>query len=269
MNKKIYYKSTEEIARMRESADLTSRTLGVLANELQVGVTPLTLDKIAHDFIRDHDAEPAFLGLYGFPNTLCISRNEQVVHGIPDDSPFESGDIVSIDCGVKKDNFCGDQAYTFAVGEVKEEILQLLHVTKKALEEGISAISPSARIGDIGYAIQQYVLPYGYGIVRELVGHGLGQNMHEGPDVPNYGRRGNGTRLQEGLVIAIEPMINLGTARIQQLEDGWTIATADKKPSAHYEHNVAICNGKTEVLTTFTYIETQLQSKLSYNKIST
>ena len=261
MGKKVYYKSAEEIEHMRESADLTSRTLGLLASEVQVGATPLALDKIAHDFIRDHAAEPAFLGLYGFPNTLCVSRNEQVVHGIPDKRPLENGDIVSIDCGVKKNGFCGDQAYTFAVGEVRKEVLQLLRVTQQALEMGISVISSSARIGDIGYAIQQCVLPYDYGIVRELVGHGLGRSMHEGPDVPNYGRRGNGPRLRDGLVISIEPMINLGTERIKQLEDGWTIAAADGKPSAHYEHNVAICNGKAEVLTSFAYIEAQLQPK--------
>lgn len=245
---------------MRESADLVSRTLGELAAHIRVGVTTLQLDKIAHDFIRDHGAEPAFLGLYGFPNTLCISRNEQVVHGIPNHRPIENGDILSIDCGVKKHGFCGDQAYTFPVGEVSQERLQLLRVTQEALQAGVAAIQPGARVGNIGAAIAETVAPYKYGIVRELVGHGLGRSMHEGPDVPNYGRKGNGPRLQEGLVIAIEPMINLGTAKIKQLKDGWTIVTADARASAHYEHNVAIIEGKAEVLSTFSYIKAQNKS---------
>ena len=251
------YKTAADVAIMRESADLVSRTLGELAAHVRVGITPLELDRIACDFIRSHGAEPAFLGLYGFPNTLCISRNEHVVHGIPDNRPLESGDIISIDCGVKKNGFCGDQAYTFPVGEVSEEVLKLLRVTKQALEAGILAITAGARIGDIGAAISDVITPHGYGIVRELVGHGLGQDMHEGPDVPNYGRRGSGPRLKDGTVIAIEPMVNLGTEKIRQLSDNWTIVTADKKPSAHYEHNVAITEGKVETLTTYAYIEEQ------------
>ncbi len=260
MRKKVHYKTAEDISLMRESARLTSRTLGELARHIRVGVTPLELDKIAHDFICDHGAAPAFLGLYGFPNTLCISKNEQVVHGIPDDCPLQDGDVVSIDCGVKKNDFCGDQAYTFPVGEVNEDVLALMQVTKRALQAGIDAISLAARIGDVGAAIQRIIEPYGYGIVRELVGHGLGRSIHEGPDVPNYGRRGNGLRIKNGLVIAIEPMINLGTANIKQLSDNWTIVSADNKPSVHYEHNVAVVDGQAEVLTTFSYIETVLQA---------
>ena len=240
---------------MEESASLTSRTLGMLSKHIKPGVTPLELDKMAHDFICDHNAEPAFLGLYGFPNTLCVSRNEVVVHGIPDDTPLRSGDVVSIDCGVRKNGFCGDQAYTFPVGEVSREVLQLLSVTVQALEAGISAIRAATRIGDIGYAIEKHVHPYGYGIVRELVGHGIGRSIHEGPDVPNYGRRGHGALLKDGLVIAIEPMINLGTHQVRQLKDRWSIIARDRKPSAHYEHNVAITEGKARVLTSFSEIK--------------
>ena len=255
MAKKIYYKTSEEIDLMRKSAELTSRTLGTLSTYIRPGVTPLQLDQIAHDFIRDHEAEPAFLGLYDFPHTLCVSRNEAIVHGIPDSKPLEEGDIVSIDCGVKKHGFCGDQAYTFPVGEVSKPIVRLLRATIEALESGIAAISTGSRVGDISHAIEQSIRPYGYGIVRELVGHGIGRNVHEGPDVPNYGRRGQGPRLSDGLVIAIEPMINLGTHQIKQLKDGWSIVTRDGKPSAHYEHNVAILDGKAQLLTSFSYIE--------------
>lgn len=255
MSKKIYYKTQEEIQLMAESASLTSRTLGVLSTYIEPGITPLELDKIAHDFICDHGAEPAFLGLYGFPNTLCASRNEIVVHGIPDNKPLCSGDIISIDCGVKKNGLCGDQAYTFPIGAVSKEVLQLLSITIRALEAGISVIKEGARIGDIGHAIEQHVHPYGYGIVRELVGHGIGRSVHEGPDVPNYGRRGHGPQLKNGLVLAIEPMINLGTHQVQQLKDHWSIATRDNKPSAHYEHNVAILEGEVKVLTSFSQIK--------------
>lgn len=244
---------------MRESALLVSRTLGLMAEMIKPGVTALDLDKVAETFIRDHGGVPGFLGLYDFPNTLCTSRNEQVVHGIPDKRPLEEGDIISVDCGVLKNGYYGDHAYTFAVGEVSDEVKQLLHVTKRSLELGIEKVITGNRIGDIGHAIQSYTEGFGYGVVRELVGHGLGKKMHEEPEVPNYGKRGRGTLLKEGVVLAIEPMINLGTRRVIQLSDGWTIVTADRKPSAHFEHDVAIVDGKPDVLSTYSYIEEALQ----------
>ncbi len=254
----IHYKTTDEIELVRQSALLVSKTLGMLAAEVKPGVTPLHLDKLAETFIRDHGGVPGFLGLYDFPNTLCTSVNEQVVHGIPDNRPLQEGDIISIDCGVLMNEFYGDHAYTFAVGEVSPEVQQLLKVTKESLYLGIEQAREGNRIGDISYTIQQYTESFGYGVVRELVGHGLGRSMHEKPEVPNYGRKGSGKRIREGLVIAIEPMINLGTRKVRQLRDGWTIVTADNKPSAHFEHNVAIVNGQPEILSTFEYIEAVL-----------
>ena len=254
----IHYKSNEEIELMRESAQLVSRCLGILAPMVKPGVTPLDLDKAAEEYIRDHGAAPGFLGLYDFPNSLCISVNEQVVHGIPTNKPLEEGDIISVDCGSLKNGFYGDQAYTFAVGEVSPEVERLLRVTKESLMLGIEQAKTGNRIGDISFAIQQHAEKHGYGVVRELVGHGLGRSMHESPEVPNYGKRGRGPLIKNGLVIAIEPMINMGTKRINQLNDGWTIITADRKPSAHYEHDVAIVDGKADVLTTFEYVEEAL-----------
>lgn len=254
----IKLKSREEIELMRESAQLVSRTLGVLAAEIRPGITTLYLDQLAETYIRDHMAIPGFLGLYDFPNSLCISVNEQVVHGIPNNKPLIEGDIVSIDCGVLKNGYYGDHAYTFAVGEIDPEIEQLLKVTRESLDLGIEQMVTGKRIGDISYAIQQYTEKHGYGVVRELVGHGLGQEMHESPEVPNYGKRGRGPVIKNGLVLAIEPMINLGTRKIKQLSDGWTIVTADGKPSAHFEHNVAVVDGKPDILSTFDYIEEAL-----------
>ncbi len=254
----IHYKTREEIELMRESALVVSRTLGMLAKEVKPGVTPLHLDKLAEEYIREQGAVPGFLGLYDFPNTLCISVNEQVVHGIPGDRPLEDGDIISVDCGAIKNDFYGDHAYTFAVGEIADEVKQLLKVTKESLYLGIEKMVAGNRIGDIGFAIQQHAEKHGYGVVRELVGHGLGKKMHESPEVPNYGKRGRGPKLKEGLVLAIEPMINLGTRRIKQLPDGWTIITADSRPSAHFEHDVAIVDGKPEILSTFEYVEKAL-----------
>ena len=250
----IHYKTREEIELMRESAQLVSRTLGMLASEVKPGISPLELDKMAEEFIRDHGAVPGFLGLYDFPNTLCTSINEHVVHGIPNERPLEEGDTISVDCGALKNDFYGDQAYTFEVGEVSPEVRQLLKVTKESLYLGIEQIRAGNRLGDVGYAVQYHAEKHGYGVVRELVGHGLGRSMHEEPQVPNYGRPGRGKKLQEGLVIAIEPMINMGTQRIKQLNDGWSIVTADGKPSAHFEHDVAIVDGKADVLSTFDYI---------------
>lgn len=250
----IHLKTEEEIELIRKSALLVSKTLGMLASEIKPGITTLYLDKLAEEFIRDHKAIPGFLGLYDFPNTLCVSPNAQVVHGIPNDTPLENGDILSVDCGVLKNNFYGDHAYTFEVGEVSAEIKKLLQITKESLYLGIAEFKVGNRVGDVGFAIQNYCEKHGYGIVRELVGHGLGKKMHEDPEMPNYGRRGRGKKFVNGMVVAIEPMVNLGTHRINQLKDGWTILTRDNKPSAHFEHDVALINGKPELLSTFKYI---------------
>lgn len=250
----IVVKTKEEIELMRESALVVSRTLGMLAKEVKPGVTSLQLDKLAEDYIRSQGAIPGFLGLYDFPNTLCMSPNEQVVHGFPTNEPLKEGDIISIDCGAIKNDFYGDHAYTFAVGEIDSETEKLLQVTKESLYVGIREFKLNNRVGDVGYAIQQYCETHGYGVVRELVGHGIGRKMHEDPEMPNYGRRGRGKKFIEGMVVAIEPMINMGTHRIKQHRDGWTITTQDGKPSAHFEHDVAIINGKPELLSTFAYI---------------
>lgn len=257
----IIYKTREEIELMRESALLVSKTLGMVAAEIAPGVTPLHLDKLAEEFIRDHGGVPGFLGLYDFPNTLCMSPNAQVVHGIPTDTPLESGDIISVDCGVLMNGFYGDHAYTFEVGEVAPEVSKLLQVTKESLYLGIEQCRAGNRIGDISFAIQSYTEKHGYGVVKELVGHGLGRTMHEEPQVPNYGKRGRGKLLKNGVVLAIEPMINMGTAQITQLRDGWTILTRDGKPSAHFEHDVAIVDGQPDILSTFDYIEEALAKK--------
>lgn len=250
----IIPKTREEIELMRESALIVSKTLGMLASEVKPGVTTMHLDKLAEEFIGDHGAVPGFLGLYDFPNTLCMSPNAQVVHGIPNHTPLEEGDIISIDCGALKNEFYGDHAYTFAVGKIAPEIERLLQITKESLYVGIAELTIGKRVGDVGYAIQKFTEDAGYGVVRELVGHGLGRKMHEDPEMPNYGRRGKGKKLIEGMVVAIEPMTNMGTHRIKQLRDGWTILTEDGKPSAHFEHDVAIIDGKPEILSTFKYI---------------
>ncbi|CAI8255453.1 MAG: Methionine aminopeptidase 1 [Polaribacter sp. SA4-10] len=250
----IIVKTREEIEIMRESALVVSKTLGMLASEVKPGVTTLYLDKLAEDFIRSEGAIPGFLGLYDFPNTLCMSPNAQVVHGIPNKTPLKEGDIISIDCGALKNGFYGDHAYTFAVGEIADDVKKLLDVTKQSLYEGIRSFKAGNRVGDVGYAIQKYTEDCGYGVVRELVGHGLGRTMHEDPEMPNYGKRGRGKKFIEGMVVAIEPMTNLGTHKIRQHSDGWTITTLDNKPSAHFEHDVAIVNGKPELLSTFKYV---------------
>jgi len=250
----VNIKSTEEIGLMRESALVVSKTLGMLAAEIKPGVNALYLDKLAEEFIRDQGAEPGFLGMYDFPNTLNMSPNAQVVHGIPNKEPLKEGDIISVDCGALKNGYYGDHAYTFEVGEVAPEVKKLLRVTKESLYLGIREFKVGNRVGDVGYAIQNYCESHGYGIVRELVGHGLGQKLHESPEIPNYGKRGRGKRFAAGMGVAIEPMSNMGTRHIKQLRDGWTILTADGQPSAHFEHNVAIVNGKPELLSTFQYI---------------
>ncbi len=250
----IKLKTLEQIELIRESALIVSKTLGMIADEIRPGITTIELDKMAEKFIRDHDAEPGFLGLYDFPNTLCVSPNEQIVHGIPNDIPLNDGDILSVDCGVLKNGFYGDHAYTFEVGEVLPETKRLLEVTKKSLYVGISNFKLGNRVGDLGFSIQKYAEKNGYGVVRELVGHGLGEKMHEDPEIPNYGKCGTGKKFKNGMVIAIEPMINQGCKEIQKLNDGWTIITKDNKPSAHFEHNVALIDGKPQLLSTFKYI---------------
>jgi len=250
----IIPKTTEELALMKEAAHVVSRTLGMLAKEVKPGITTNKLNDMAEAYIREQDAVPGFLGLYDCPSTLLTSVNEAVVHGLPTDIPLKEGDIVAIDCGAIKHGFYGDHAYTFEVGEVAPETKKLLDITKKSLYLGIAAFKNGNRVGDIGYAIQNYCESHGYGVVRELVGHGLGTKLHEDPEIPNYGKRGRGKKFIEGMTIAIEPMINLGTHRINQLKDGWTIVTRDGKPSAHFEHDVALVDGKPKLLSTFDYV---------------
>lgn len=252
-------KTEEEIALVRESSLLVGKTLAEVAGMIAPGVTPLELDKRAFEFISDHKAVPGFLNYNGFPNSLCISRNEAVVHGIPDNKPLQEGDILSVDCGVLMNGFYGDSAYTFSVGEVSPEVQRLLDTTMRSLELGIAQAVAGNRVGDIGFAVQQEAEGAGYGVVRELVGHGLGRSLHEPPEVPNFGRRGRGAKLVDGLVIAIEPMINMGKKEVMQARDGWTIITSDRKPSAHFEHTVAVRNGKAEVLSTFEFIKEKLK----------
>lgn len=241
---------------MRESNLLVSRTLAELAKVIKPGISTGALDKIAETFILDHNAVPGFKGYQGYPATLCTSVNSQVVHGIPSDEVvLKEGDIVSVDCGVIRQGYYGDTAYTFEVGEVDEEVKRLLRVTRECLYKGIEKAVDGQRIGDIGYTVQHHAESHGYSVVRELVGHGLGKKMHEEPEVPNYGRRGTGVKLKKGMVICIEPMINMGKRQINQGADGWTISTSDEKPSAHFELAIAIDKGKADVLSSFSFIE--------------
>ena len=251
----IYYKSEEEVELVRKSSLLVAKTHAEIAKLIKPGISSLELDQIAEEFIRDNGGEPAFKGYNGFPCTLCASPNEVVVHGIPNKKPINDGTILSIDCGVFMNGFYGDSAYTYEVGEVKKEIKMLLKVTKESLYRGIENAVSGKRIGDIGYAIQEHAENNNYGVVREMIGHGIGKNLHESPEVPNYGRRGSGIKLKKGLVIAIEPMINMGTRDIMQHSDGWTITTLDKKPSAHFEHTVVVREGEAEILSSFKEIE--------------
>lgn len=253
----IILKTDEEIELMRESNRLVGMTLGELSKHIKPGVTTKQLDAIAETFIRDHGATPTFLGYGGFPNSICTSVNENVVHGIPNNKPLREGDVISVDCGTFKNGFCGDSAYTFCVGEVDEKIKRLLETTKQALYLGIEHAREGNRIGDIGAAIQTFCESRGYSVVRELVGHGIGRNMHEAPEVPNYGRRGTGPILKDGMCIAIEPMINMGGKKVVFESDGWTVRTKDRKPSAHFEHTIAIRKGKADILSTFEFIENQ------------
>ncbi len=257
----IYLKTDEEIELLRVSNRLVGKTLAQVAEMIEPGVKTIDLDKRAEEFIRSHDAVPAFLGYSGFPYSLCISVNDVVVHGFPSDYELNEGDIVSVDCGVYKNGYHGDSAYTFAVGEVSDEKKQLMKTTKESLYKGIEAAVPGKRVGDIGHAVQTYCEDRGYSVVRDLVGHGIGRDLHEEPQVPNFGRRGRGKKLQDGLVIAIEPMINAGVKDVVMWEDGWSIATKDSKPSAHYEHTIAVRKGKADILSTFDYVEEVLKKK--------
>jgi len=261
MAKEVNRKSAEEIELVRSSSLLVGKTLAEVARLITPGVTTAELDRIAEEFIRDNGGIPGFKGLYGCPSTLLISVNEQVVHGLPGERVLQEGDVASVDCGVLMNGFYGDSAYTFQVGEVAPEIRALLSITRECLALGIEQAVANRRTGDIGYAIQQHAEAHGYGIVRELVGHGVGRKLHEAPEVPNYGRRGHGARLTEGMVIAIEPMVNMGVKEVSQLDDGWTVVTRDSQPSAHFEHTVAVQAGKAEVLSTFSYIEDVLKER--------
>jgi methionyl aminopeptidase len=258
---KIYYKSPEEVELIRESSILVAKTLAEVAKVIGPGVTTKYLNDIAETYIKDNGAIPAFLNYNGFPYSLCISPNEQVVHGFPSDYVIQEGDLISVDCGVIKNKFFGDSAYTFSIGEISAERKKLVDVTQECLARAIDKAVAGSRIGDIGYAVQSLAEANGFGVVRELVGHGVGVQLHEKPEVPNYGRRGSGMKLEEGMVIAIEPMINAGTANVKFWSDGWTITSRDNQPSAHFEHTVAIKKGKADVLSTFSFIEEVLKEK--------
>jgi len=254
----IYYKTNEEIEGIRKSCLLVSRTLAEAGKFIKPGITTLQIDRLVDEFMRDHGAIPSFLGYRDFPNSACISVNEVVVHGIPTDYVLKEGDIVTVDCGATLDGFVGDSAYTFPVGEISDVKKKLLDVTKESLIRGVNEARIGNRIGDISSTIQNYVEKHGYSVVRELVGHGVGRHLHEDPEVPNYGKRGNGLKLQEGLVIAIEPMVNMGKKEVFTGEDDWTIFTRDRMPSAHYEHTIAIRKGGPDALTTFKFIEEEV-----------
>jgi methionyl aminopeptidase len=252
----IQYKSEPEIALIRESALLVGGAIAAVAEAIRPGVSTLELDKIAETFILDNAARPSFKGYRGFPFATCMSVNDAVVHGFPNDSPLHEGDVISVDVGVYKNGYHGDSAYTFAIGDVSEEVARLLAATRQSLYKGIEKAHTANRIGDISFAIQEYTeRQRGYGVVRELVGHGLGRHLHEDPQVPNYGKRGTGTKLKDGMVIAIEPMINLGTREVTYDADGWTVRTQDGKPSAHFEHTIVIRKGKADILSSFQQIE--------------
>lgn len=257
----LYLKTREEIEEIRRSALLVSETLAKVAARLEPGVTTGELDRIAEEYIRSQGGVPSFKGYQGFPASLCISVNEEVVHGIPGNYVLKEGDVLSIDCGAYRNGFHGDHAYSFQVGEVDPKVRQLLDTTEESLYIGIEQAKVGNRIGDIGFAVQKYVQRRRYTVVRELTGHGLGRDLHEDPSVPNYGKRGRGAKIQEGMVLAIEPMINLGKRGVRQLADGWTIVTADGLPSAHFEHDIAVIDGKPEILSTFDYLKEELAKK--------
>lgn len=259
----IEYKSENEIELIRESSLLVAKTLGEVAKVIRPGIKTIELDKLAEEFILDNGAKPGFKGYHGFSGTLCISPNEQVVHGIPGHRELVEGDIVSIDCGVLKNGFYGDCAYTFAIGEIDESVRRLLHITHECLLLGIEQAVEGNTLGDISFTIQNHAENAGYTVVRELVGHGVGRNLHEAPEVPNFGKKGKGVTLRKGLVIAIEPMINIGKRFVVQEKDGWTIRTSDRQPSAHYEHTIAVGKEKADILTSYSYIREALKSNIN------
>ncbi len=260
---KINYKSAEEIELIRLSCQLVSKTLAEVAKLIKPGVKTIELNRCAETFIRDHGGVPAFLNYNGFPFSLCISLNNQIVHGFPGKYELVPGDLVSVDCGVVMNKFYGDSAYTFSVGEPREDLKLLMQVTKECLKLGVEKAVSGMRIGDVGFAVQEYAEKFRFGVVKELVGHGVGTKLHEKPEVPNYGKKGSGIKLEEGMVIAIEPMINAGRAGVRFWDDGWTVSTSDGKPSAHYEHTVAIRKGKADILTSFEYVEKVLEEKIN------
>ncbi len=265
----IIYKTQDEIECIRESCLMVCKTLAEVAKILRPGITGLELDKVAETFINDNNALPSFKGYGGFPASLCISINEQVVHGIPSNYEFKDGDVVSVDCGVYLNNFHGDAAYTFAIGNVDPMTMHLLQVTKASLYKGIEQVVEGKRVGDISHAIQDYTeRKHGYGVVRELVGHGVGRDLHEAPEVPNFGKRGQGPTLRSGLVIAIEPMINLGRKDVQTLSDNWTIVTRDRKPSAHFEHTVAVRKNSPDILSDHSFIELAIKNNTELVAVS-
>ena len=261
-NRMIFLKSDEEIEFLRISNQIVAKTLAELAKIIAPGVSTMHLNNVADEFIRDNGAVPNFLNYGGFPYSICASVNEQIVHGFPSEKVFlEDGDIISVDCGALINGFHGDSAYTFCVGDVKPEIKDLLRTTKESLYKGIEQAEEGRRLGDVGSAIQTYCEERGYSVVREMIGHGVGRKLHEAPEVPNYGRKGNGIMLKSGMTIAIEPMINLGTRHLVFEKDGWTTRTLDRKPSAHFEHSVAIRRGKADILSSFEYVEQVLGNK--------
>ncbi len=254
---------------MRHSNQLVGKAHAAVVPFIVPGVKTTKLDEIAEAFIRDHGAEPGFKGYGGFPYTLCISINDHVVHGMPSEYELKEGDVVSIDCGVLANGFYGDSAYTYCVGEIEPEVKKLLEVTKESLYKGIEQAVVGRRLGDISFAIQHYCERiHKYGVVRDLVGHGVGRSLHEGPEVPNFGKRGKGPKLQDGLVLAIEPMVNLGRKEVRRLSDGWTIVTIDGKPSAHFEHSVVVRKGKADILSTFEFIENAIKNNKELTKIA-
>ncbi len=266
----IYYKTEAEIALMRQSALLVSQTLAQVAPVLKPGITTLAIDKMVAEIIRDNNAIPSFLNYHGYPFNCCTSVNDVVVHGFPNKNELKEGDIISIDIGVIKNGYHGDHAYTFAIGFPGEEVVKLIEVTKESLYKGIEKAVEGNRIGDISFAIQEYTeRKHGYGVVRELVGHGLGKSMHEDPQVPNYGKRGSGAKLKEGLVLAIEPMINLGKRDVYTEDDGWTVRTVDHKPSVHFEHDVCIRKNKADILSDYSIIEKAEQANINLYSLST
>ena len=266
----IIYKTDEEIEWIRESCLLVSKTLAQVASALKPGVKGQFIDELAETFIRDHGAVPGFKGYHGFPATLCVSVNEVVVHGIPDKHmEFQDGDIVSVDCGVISNGFYGDAAYTFPVGEVSDEVMELCRVTNTSLYQGIDQVRIGNRVGDIGFAIQEYAeRQHGYGIVRDLIGHGVGRDLHEAPQVPNFGRRGRGVKLQQGLVIAIEPMVNLGNKAVSTARDGWTVFARDRKPAAHYEHTVALKKEGVDILSNHVWVHEAIEANPDLNAVA-